>query len=44
MNITVHPATWTDTVWSTVCDNYLIGPDGPGECLHKTPKEIIIVT
>jgi Xaa-Pro aminopeptidase len=44
MNITVHPAAWSNTVWSTVCDNYLIGPDGPGECLHKTPKEIIIVT
>ena len=44
MNITVHPAAWTDTAWSTVCDNYLIGPDGPGACLHKTPQEIIVVT
>jgi len=44
MNITVHPAAATDTLWCTVCDNYIIGPDGPGECLHKTPKEIIIVT
>jgi Xaa-Pro aminopeptidase len=44
MNITVHPAAATNTVWCVVCDNYLIGPDGPSECLHKTPKEIFIVT
>jgi len=44
MNITVHPAGVTDTVWANVCDNYIVGPDGPGECLHKTPKEIIIVS
>jgi Xaa-Pro aminopeptidase len=44
MNITVHPAAITDTTWATVCDNYIVGPDGPGECLHKTPKEIIVVS
>jgi Xaa-Pro aminopeptidase len=44
MNLTVHPAAVTDTVWANLCDNYIIGPDGPGECLHKTPKEIIIVS
>ena len=44
MNITVHPAGVTDTVWANVCDNYIIGPDGPGECLHRTPKEIIIIS
>ena len=44
MNITVHPAATTDTVWVNLCDNYLVGPDGPGECLHKTPKEIIVVS
>ncbi len=43
MNIAVHPGVATDTVWTTVCDNYIVGPDGPGECLHKTPKEIIVV-
>jgi Xaa-Pro aminopeptidase len=43
MNITVHPTAATSTVWSHVCDNYLIGPEGPGECLHKTPKEIITI-
>jgi len=44
MNITVHPGAVTDTVWTAVCDNYIVGPDGPGECLHKTPKEIIVVS
>jgi Xaa-Pro aminopeptidase len=44
MNITVHPAAATDHVWAQVCDNYIVGPDGPGECLHKTPKEILVVT
>jgi len=43
MNITVHPTMETNTVWAHLCDNYLIGPDGPGECLHKTPKEIIVI-
>ncbi|MBW2065693.1 MAG: aminopeptidase P family protein [Deltaproteobacteria bacterium] len=43
MNITVHPAAMTDTVWATVCDNYIIGPDGRGSCLHRTPKEIIVI-
>lgn len=43
MNITVHPTAATDTVWGHLCDNYLIGPDGPGECLHKIPKEIIVI-
>jgi Xaa-Pro aminopeptidase len=44
MNITVHPAAATDRVWATVCDNYLIGPDGPESCLHRTPKEIIVIS
>lgn len=44
MNITVHPAATTKTFWCTVCDNYIVGPNGPGECLHKTPKEIIVVS
>lgn len=44
MNITVHPAAATASLWCTVCDNYIVGTDGPGECLHKTPKEIIIIS
>ena len=41
MNIVVHPAVMNERLFITVVDNYLIGPDGPGECLHRTPKEII---
>jgi hypothetical protein len=44
MNITVHPVAATDRVWVNVCDNYIIGPEGPGDCLHRTPKEIIIIS
>ncbi|MBM4276527.1 MAG: aminopeptidase P family protein [Deltaproteobacteria bacterium] len=43
MNITVHPAATNQTVWATVCDNYLVTEEGVGPCLHQTPKEIIIV-
>ena len=41
MNLTVHPAAVTDTVWANLCDNYIMTKDGPGECIHKTPKKII---
>jgi Xaa-Pro aminopeptidase len=44
MNIAVHPGAVTPSLWCTVCDNYIVGPDGPGACLHKTPKEIIIIS
>jgi Xaa-Pro aminopeptidase len=40
MNLAVHPAYETGSLFAVICDNYLIGPDGPGECLHKTPKQI----
>ena len=43
MNITVHPAAVKPTVWATVCDNYIVGETGVGPCIHKTPKEIIVV-
>jgi Xaa-Pro aminopeptidase len=43
MNITVHPAATKATVWGSVCDNYLVTEQGAGPCLHKTPKEIIVV-
>lgn len=43
MNLTVHPAATNATVWVTVCDNYLVTEKGAGECLHQTPKEIIVV-
>ncbi len=43
MNLTVHPAGSTDFTWASVCDNYIIGPNGPGECLHKFSKDLIVL-
>jgi Xaa-Pro aminopeptidase len=43
MNLTVHPFASNANVWAGVTDNYLVTNDGPSECLHKTPKEIIIM-
>ena len=40
MNLAVHPAYETASIFAVICDNYLIGADGVGECLHKTPKQI----
>ncbi len=40
MNIVVHPTYIRGHVLSWVCDNYLIGADGPGERLHHYPEEI----
>jgi Xaa-Pro aminopeptidase len=36
MHLAVHPQGGVQLI-----DNYIIGPSGPGECLHRTPKEII---
>lgn len=43
MNIAVHPVGKNSRVWTTLCDNYLVKENGIGPCLHKTPKDIIIV-
>jgi Xaa-Pro aminopeptidase len=43
MNIVVHPGMMTERLFMTNTDNYLIGPNGAGECLHRTPKKIIEV-
>ncbi len=40
-NIVVHPTYMLERVMSWVCDNYIIGDDGPGERLHKFPEKII---
>jgi Xaa-Pro aminopeptidase len=40
MNLAVHPGYETPSQWAVICDNYLVGADGPGECLHRTPKKI----
>jgi Xaa-Pro aminopeptidase len=40
MNIVVHPTYIRGHVLSWVCDNYLIGENGPGERLHHFPEII----
>lgn len=40
MNLAVHPGYETPSVFAVICDNYLIGPEGPGECLHRTEKRL----
>ncbi len=43
MNLTIHPSAVSKTVWAGITDNYLVTDTGISPCLHKTPKEIIIV-
>jgi len=40
MNLSVHPGYETPSIFAVICDNYLIEADGPGACLHKTPKRV----
>ena len=40
MNMVVHPTYMTDSVYSWVCDNYLVTEDGVSESIHKTPQKI----
>jgi Xaa-Pro aminopeptidase len=43
MNFAVHPGYETPTMWTTICDNYIVGTNGVGECLHKTEKKVFEV-
>ncbi|MBV8696603.1 M24 family metallopeptidase [Bradyrhizobium sp.] len=40
MHLAVHPGYETETLFAVICDNYLVGEDGPGPCLHRTEKKI----
>jgi Xaa-Pro aminopeptidase len=40
MNIGLHPTFGTARLFVTVCDNFLIGPDGTIEPVHRTPRKI----
>jgi Xaa-Pro aminopeptidase len=40
MNMSVHPAYATNSMFAHICDNYLVEENGVSECLHKTPKQI----
>jgi len=33
----------TQTVSACICDDRIIGENGAGDCLHKTPKEILVI-
>ncbi|VCU71187.1 putative peptidase [Pigmentiphaga humi] len=41
MNIAAHPAIGSPALFTTVCENYLIQPEGPPRCFHRTPQRII---
>jgi Xaa-Pro aminopeptidase len=40
MNMSVHPAYATGSMFTHICDNYLVEENGVSECLHRTPKQI----
>jgi Xaa-Pro aminopeptidase len=41
MAIVCHPGILNERMFVHNTDLYMIGADGPSECLHRTPKEII---
>lgn len=41
MNFAAHPTWVVDGFFAFVCDNWLVGEDGPGERLHGFPQEIV---
>ena len=43
MNLAVHPVAKNKRVWTCVCDNHLVTESGDPLCLHKTPKDIIVL-
>lgn len=44
MNITVHPFAVSGRIWATLCDNFLVTETGKPLRIHKTPREIIVLT
>lgn len=43
MNIAPHPVIPGKQATAIVCDNYIVGKNGVGECIHKFPKKITIL-
>ncbi len=43
MNIVVHPSYIHNGYLNWLCDNYLIGGNGPGDRLHQFPEEVVEV-
>jgi Xaa-Pro aminopeptidase len=40
MCLAVHPGYESPSLFAVICDNYMIEANGPGECLHRTPKKV----
>lgn len=40
MCLAVHPGYETPSLFAVVCDNYIVGTENAGVCLHSTPKQI----
>lgn len=43
MCLAVHPGYETPSIFAVVCDNYIVGTENSGVCLHRTPKQIFEV-
>ena len=43
MNLAVHPGYETRSIFAVICDNYIVGTENAGVCLHRTPKQIFEV-
>ncbi len=43
MNLVCHPGYVRGNVYSWICDNYIIGSNGPGDSIHEMPQEIFEV-
>ena len=41
MNIVVHPTYAYGGYLNWLCDNYIIGGNGPGDRIHQFPEEIV---
>ena len=40
MNLAVHPAYETASMFAVICDNYLVTGTGVSPCLHQTAKQV----
>ena len=43
MNMVCHPGYMRNGVFSWICDNYIIGDNGPGDSIHKLPQKLFEV-
>lgn len=43
MNLVCHPGYVRGNVYSWICDNYIIGSNGPGDSIHQMPQKIFEV-